>query len=149
MCNRKGVKIAEAVRDGNRIASLLGASNADGTTPIVVWVDPTTHRLLVNATVTGTITVADDIGTTTIAGQATVAVTNTAVQLASNACKNGVIVQALAANAGNVVVGPSGVTTANGFQLQPGQATSIAVSNTSAIWLNGTALDGVCFITSV
>lgn len=89
-----------------------------------------------------------EVGTTTIAGQTTVAVTNTAVQLASNTCKNGVIVQALAGNAGNVVVGPSGVTTANGFQLQPGQATSVAISNTSALWANGTSGDGVCWITS-
>jgi len=41
--------MAEAKRDQNSIPSVLGVSNADGVTPIVVWVDPTTHRLLVSS----------------------------------------------------------------------------------------------------
>lgn len=40
--------MAEAQRDDNRIPTLIGASSADGTTPVNVWVDPTTHRLLVD-----------------------------------------------------------------------------------------------------
>lgn len=39
-------------RDANRIPTLGAVSNADGTTPIVVYGDPSTHRLLVDATVT-------------------------------------------------------------------------------------------------
>jgi hypothetical protein len=43
--------MAEAKRDGNFIATLLAVSNSDGATPVVVYADPTTHRLLVDASV--------------------------------------------------------------------------------------------------
>lgn len=52
--------MANAPRDDNSITTLLAVSNADGTTPVVVWADPTTHRLLVSATTGLT------VGTTTI-----------------------------------------------------------------------------------
>ncbi len=41
--------MSEAKRDQNMIVTLLGVSNADGTTPVVLWADPVTHRLLVSA----------------------------------------------------------------------------------------------------
>lgn len=41
--------MAEAKRDGNYITTLLAVSNADGVTPVVLYADPTTHRLLVSA----------------------------------------------------------------------------------------------------
>ena len=47
--------MAEAKRDNNHIPSLLAVSNSDSTTPVVVEADPTTKRLLVNSTLTGTI----------------------------------------------------------------------------------------------
>lgn len=80
-------------------------------------------------------------------GQATVSVTGTAVQL-SNQAVSGVIVQALAGNVNNVVIGDSAVTTANGFQLQPGQAAGVAIDNVSRLYINGAAGDGVCWIGS-
>lgn len=42
--------MAEAKRDGNSITTLIAVSNADGITPVVLYADPTTHRLLVSAT---------------------------------------------------------------------------------------------------
>lgn len=42
--------MAEAKRDGNYVTTLLAVSNADGTTPVTLYADPTTHRLLVSAT---------------------------------------------------------------------------------------------------
>lgn len=42
--------MANAPRDDNFIPTLLGASSTDGKTPTSVYVDPATHRLLVNAT---------------------------------------------------------------------------------------------------
>ena len=41
--------MADAKRDDNRITTLLAVSNVDGITPVVLWADPTTHRLLVSA----------------------------------------------------------------------------------------------------
>lgn len=40
----------EAKRDGNYIPALLGVSNVDGESPVVIWADPVTHRLLVDTT---------------------------------------------------------------------------------------------------
>ncbi len=37
-----------AKRDENFVPTLLGVSSADGVTPIRVWADPATHRLLVD-----------------------------------------------------------------------------------------------------
>ena len=37
-----------AKRDDNRVPTLIGVSNADGVTPVTIYVDPTTHRVLVS-----------------------------------------------------------------------------------------------------
>ena len=82
-------------------------------------------------------------------GQQTISITDTAVPLVSvSTSVAGVIIQALAANSGNVYVGDASVTTADGFELQPGQATSVAIDNLDKIYINGTVSDGVCFIAS-
>lgn len=62
-----------------------------------------------------------------------------AVQLtaSSEALSNGVIVQALSTNTASVFIGGSGVTTATGFELQPGQATSVAISNLDLLYVIG------------
>jgi hypothetical protein len=41
--------MAEAYRDENHVPTLLGVSSVDGVTPVVLWADPTTHRLLTDA----------------------------------------------------------------------------------------------------
>ena len=38
----------QAPRDENRVPTLMGVSNGDGITPVVVYADPVTHRVLVN-----------------------------------------------------------------------------------------------------
>lgn len=40
--------MANAHRDSNFITTLLAVSNVDGFTPVEVYADPTTHRLLVS-----------------------------------------------------------------------------------------------------
>lgn len=42
--------MAQAARDENSVPTLLAASSSDGKTPVRVYADPTTHRLLVDAT---------------------------------------------------------------------------------------------------
>lgn len=46
----------EASRDQNHVTTLLAVSSVDGVTPVTLWADPTTHRLLTDAAagVTGT-----------------------------------------------------------------------------------------------
>ncbi len=46
--------MAEAKRDGNHEPTLLAVSSVDGSTPVVLYADPTTHRLLTSA-VAGTL----------------------------------------------------------------------------------------------
>jgi hypothetical protein len=47
--------MANAYRDQNSVPTLIGASNVDGFTPVRVYADPVTHRLLVDtASSTGT-----------------------------------------------------------------------------------------------
>lgn len=43
--------MAQASRDENRVTTLLGVSELDGTTPTPVAVDPNTNRLLVDTTI--------------------------------------------------------------------------------------------------
>lgn len=40
--------MADAKRDDNFVPTLLGVSSADDSTPVRVYADPTTHRLLVD-----------------------------------------------------------------------------------------------------
>lgn len=41
--------MADAKRDQNSVVTLIGVSSADGITPVVIYVDPITHRLLVQS----------------------------------------------------------------------------------------------------
>lgn len=82
-------------------------------------------------------------------GQQTSSGTATQLTATSTPFTNGLIVQALSTNAANVYVGTSTVTTSNGFQLQPGQATSIAVNNANLVYVISTnSGDGVCYVGS-
>lgn len=84
-----------------------------------------------------------------LSGQTTSTGTAVAISTSSLPLLNGVIVQALAGNSGNVYVGATGVTTSNGFQLQPGQATSLAVNNLNVVYvIAATSGDGVCYLGS-
>lgn len=82
-----------------------------------------------------------------VTGQIVIAVTGTAVCLPSNALTNGVIVKSLLSNnAAKQTVGGASVTntvngTGNGYILQPGEASSFGVTNSSAVCGNGTAGD--------
>lgn len=37
-----------APRDNNRVPTMIGVSSSDGVTPVTVYVDPITHRMLVD-----------------------------------------------------------------------------------------------------
>lgn len=52
--------MAEAARDGNRVATILGVSNVDSITPAKVAVDPATGRMLVTAVITSGATTATE-----------------------------------------------------------------------------------------
>jgi hypothetical protein len=87
-------------------------------------------------------------------GQAKIAVTGTAVQLASNALTQGVLISSLSTNVGSITIGTSSALTnvvngtGNGAILTAGSTKSIAVTNTNLVWINGTAGDIISFIGS-
>ncbi len=62
------------------------------------------------------------------------AVTGSAVALATHAAKN-ICVKALIANSLNVYVGPTGVTTATGMELAPGDSLCVPVSNSNLLFV--------------
>lgn len=79
------------------------------------------------------------IGSATISGNGTVlsgqqAVTGSAVALATNTTKSA-CVKALVSNTINVFVGPSGITTATGFLLAPGESFCAPVTNTNLFFV--------------
>ena len=93
-----------------------------------------------------------DLDTTTaIAGQITVTTAGTAVQGATTVLENGVYIKALAGNTGKVYVGNDGaddVTSANGFELSPGDPPIIIqVWNLNELWFDAaTNGDKLCWI---
>lgn len=92
-------------------------------------------------TVAGTVSVSNFPATQNVdqVGHGTVlsnqqAVTASAVALSTNTCKRA-CVKALAANTINVYVGPTGVTTATGMELAPGDAVCLPVTNTNLLFV--------------
>lgn len=82
-------------------------------------------------------------------GQTTGTTAGTAVQLPSNSLTVGIIVQALSTNTTSIFIGTSSVSSSNGFELQPGQATSVGVNNSSVVWIVSTTNgDKACWIGS-
>ena len=87
-----------------------------------------------------------EVGTTPVFGQKTQAGVATAIVASSTPVKNGIIIQALSTNLSSLYVGGTGVTTITGFELQAGQATSMAINDISVLYIIGTSGDGICYI---
>jgi hypothetical protein len=142
--------MVDALHDANRIFGLLAQTTAG--TPVIQPVVVTTDGRL---EITGTVGVTSGGGavalTTVIQVNQILATSSTVTTvLSTGALTVGVIVQALAANTAIVVIGTTTTTfnAANGFELQAGQATSVATSNLNNIGLSGSSANGVCWIGS-
>lgn len=69
-------------KDENGIPVLIGVSNVDGVTPVMVYVDPTTHRMLVDlAAGSGTVTSVSVVTANGISGTVATATTTPAITL--------------------------------------------------------------------
>jgi len=131
-------------------AVISGSVTVTGTVAVsgTVAVTQSTSPWVVSGTVTAT---PPALPTTPLYGRTVIATGGTPVAGPNKAITNGAgfIVQALSGNANSVYVGDSAVTSANGFELQPGQATSVALANMNELYVNGASVgDGVCFIGS-
>lgn len=100
----------EAKRDDNYVTVLLGTSSSDDKTPIRVFANATTQRLLVDAltSVSGNATMVDGRKTVTSAGSA--------VALGSATVLKKITIQALGANTDFIAVGASTVVAASGTE---------------------------------
>ena len=58
--------MADAKRDNNQVTTLLAVSSVDGVTPVVLYADPTTHRLLVSSA-SGSLATLSDVTLTSVA----------------------------------------------------------------------------------
>lgn len=116
----------------------LGQAAMASSSPVVIASDQSTVPM--QSTIAGTVR----------NGQVTVAASGSEQPLSGSSVPiRQVIVQALSTNTGSVWVGDSSVTTGNGFELQPGQATGIEIDNLNKVYVDATTSgDKVCFIGS-
>lgn len=101
--------MANAYRDENNVPTLIASSSSDGSTPVRLWADPSTHRLLVNP-LSGTTFVDNEI----VAGSGTTfTLASTPTSGSQHVYGNG---QRLTPGAGNdYTISGAVITTANSF----------------------------------
>jgi len=76
--------MAQAKRDQNNVPTLLAVSSVDGSTPVVVYADPVTHRLLTDtAAGSGTVTSVSVVTANGFAGSVATATTTPAITLST------------------------------------------------------------------
>lgn len=101
--------MAQAYRDENNVPTLIASSNVDGFTPVRVYADPVTHRLLVDSAGggSGTVTSVSVVTNQGVSGSVATATTTPAITLSLGALTgvtsfNGLVVTA---NTGAITTG--------------------------------------------
>lgn len=133
--------MAQAGRDQNFVPTLLGVSNVDGTTPVAVYADPTTHRLLTDAASgAGTVTSVSVVTANGFAGTVATATTTPAITLTTTVTGilsgNGTAVSA-ASTTGSGAVVLQGTPTLTTPVIGVATGTSLAVTGVLASGTNG------------
>lgn len=136
--------MGQTSRDDNRVTTLLGVSSINGSTPVTLYADSSTHELLVQISggvvghnITG---VGHGVKVVTTAGTDVVLATSTP-------CKK-VDIQAQTDNTGLIAVGGSGVdatvATGTGIILNAGDNYCLEIDNLADIFIDATvSTDGV------
>jgi len=136
--------MSRARRDENRIVAIIVESSDGDGTIIPLVADPVTSRLLVNSTISGSLSIAP---LTTIYNGSKTVPTAMAEAIASSQAVSSVTVKALSTNTVAVYVGVSGVTTANGFELLAGESLSLDIDNLADVFvISGSASQVVRYI---
>jgi len=136
--------MARARRDENRIVAIIVESSDGAGTIIPLVADPVTSRLLVNSTISGSLSIAP---LTTIYNGSKTVPTGTAEAIASTQAVSSVTVKALSTNTVAVYVGATGVTTANGFELLAGESLSLDIDDLADVFvISGSASQVVRYI---
>ncbi len=127
--------MAQAKRDQNNVPTLLGVSNVDSSTPVVIYADPVTHRLLVDLpTSSGTVSSVSVVTANGFAGTVATATTTPAITLSTTITGvlkgNGTAISA--ASAGTDYVAPGPITT-SGLTMATAKMLGRATAGTGAI----------------
>lgn len=123
--------MAASDRTVNQVTSLFAKSNASDNADVVVWGDPTTHRLLVDAlaSIAGQGSIGDGSKNVTTAGS------RVQLSLTSVPCKK-VNVQAKVANTGSIYIGGSTIAVNRGIELLPLASILLTVSDLNLIYID-------------
>lgn len=126
--------MADASRDQNFVPTLLGVSNADGETPVKVYADPTTHRLLVDlAGGAGTVTSVSVVSANGFAGSVADPTTTPAITLSTTITGilqgNGTAISAITVGSGlDFTGGTLSATGGTGDVVGPASSTDNAIA---------------------
>jgi hypothetical protein len=119
--------MAQARLDENRVTTLLGASTVDDLTPIRAWIDPTSHRLLVDADIQSLIAISFPSRSTGTYNAVTVTASATLIK-ASNA--NRLSLQITNTSGEVCYIGfDTSVSSTNGFPLAQNDVLSLTGSD--------------------
>jgi hypothetical protein len=116
------------------IAALLLGGVAAAAPPVTITSPSGTRQVDVNSDLSINVR-ALATPQTVISGRQTA--TASAVALPSGVFTNGLVIRALASNAGDVCIGGSGITTGNGYCLSPGEAIAYGAANSNQIYIVG------------
>lgn len=132
--------MSQAARDQNNVPTLLAVSSVDGVTPVVVYANPTTHRLLVDSAGgggTGTVTSVSVVSANGFAGTVATATTTPAITLTTTITGvlkgNGTAISA--ATAGTDYIVPTTSFTAGSIAFG-GSSGQLNQDNTNFFWDN-------------
>ncbi len=129
--------MAEASRDENFVPTLLAVSNVDGVTPVTLYADPVTHRLLTSGGGgggTGTVTSVSVVTANGLAGTVATATTTPAITLRTTITGllkgNGTAISA--ASSGTDYVAPGAITT-SGLTMATARILGRTTASTGAV----------------
>lgn len=127
-----------AKRDQNFVPTLLGVSNVDGATPVPIYADPVTHRLLVDLPGgTGTVTGVSVVSANGFAGTVATSTTTPAITISTTVTGilygNGTAISALTIGSGLSLVGSTLSATGGGT----GTVTSVDMTVPTGLVVTG------------
>lgn len=137
--------MANAYRDENNIPTLIASSSVDGSTPVRVYADPTTHRLLVDLPSSGgTVTSVSVVTANGVSGSVATATTTPAITLTLGAITPSSVNSVVLSGSSTPTLAVTGTTAVSGTNT--GDQTSVSGNAGTATALqNARTIGGASF----